>query len=167
MKLRFFLLACWCLLASPAPLCRTHCGLETAAGNCAQLRALEAAFLREVATTIPLREDPLPELRACKALKGWYLVPRTLKPSDRVACGSGWVLDGAEFCVIGYTYEGAQRVEVVGNEWGSNATAHELMHVVDLATLGQPGHCNWGQRGIHRALKAITGRDDTTEGNCP
>lgn len=123
--------------------------------------------MREVATTIPLREDPLPELRACQALKGWRLEPHTLKPSDRVVCGAGWVLEGNEFCVIGYTFEGARRIEVINNNWRTNASAHELMHVVDIATLGTPGHCNWGQRGVHRALKAITGNEDSTEGNCP
>lgn len=167
MKLRFFLLGCWCLLASPAPFCRTPCGLETVAGNCTELRRVEGLFVRAVAETVPLREDPNAMLRACKALRGWRIEPRELKPSDRVVCGQGWVLDGNTFCVIGYTHEGAQRVEVVGTEWGKNATAHELMHVVDLATLGQPGHCQWGQRGVHKALKAVTGTDDTTEGNCP
>lgn len=165
MRLRFFLLGCWCLLASPAPLCRTPCGLETTAGNCTELRQLEAAFLREVATTIPLREDPNPSLRACVALRGWRVEPRLLKASDAVVCPSGWYHEDV-FCVIGYTYQGARLIEVVGTNWRSNATAHELMHVVDIHTLGSPGHCNWGQRGVHKALKAVTGNEDTNEGGC-
>lgn len=141
--------------------CETHCGMR-APSNCEELQQLEDRVLDE----FPKFSDGWSRADVCNALDGWSVAVHTVSETDRMACkqyGASWLLgfyEGKAFCVAGYTHEGAKVVELLDDEWLTNPLAHELVHVVDIATKGDTGHCAWRERGIKDALKRINGVAD-------
>ncbi len=152
----------WYTPPTPAA-CHTRCGMS-APGNCAALQRLEDSAVRIFGRRV-LDWD---EDSVCAALDGWTVEVHDYTLLDRFFCKSGqsWVLVLAGACVTGYTWRYSKTIEVFNFDWEVNALAHEMVHAVDVQTVGRAGHCRWMQRGIKPALLEITGLEDTSDSDC-
>lgn len=137
--------------------CVTPCGMR-AQGNCAELSALEKDIVHAFST---YADNWTPE-QVCGALKGWEVHVHQWTGDDLWCGGDSWSVADS-LCVIGYTHDEYNVVEVMDTNWRGGALAHELVHVVDLATYHRAGHCRWAERGVKRALFEVTKRVDPSK----
>lgn len=127
--------------------------------QCTEVRALEMAAVKRFGE-VPGWTPAV----VCNALAGWRVVE--ISPSVTSVCRGGWV-EGST-CVVGYTRVRVRELAVAGPGIPMPVLAHEMVHAIDYAVRGYPGHCGWTARGITSALKDLTGEDDSSaDTGCP
>jgi hypothetical protein len=166
MRFRFpilvLLAACAPKRAAPPPPaavdagCVTTCGLRTADGDCAELRAFEPEVIRAVGSLPKMDPEDV-----CAAVHGWRIKLHVRTAYDTDMCGdlSWWLAPG--FCIAGYTWKDDRTIELATTNWRHNALTHEVVHVADLKrTGGRPGHCLWKYPQVGETLEHLTGRHE-------
>ena len=126
--------------------------MQSAEGSCRALKKFENRFLRVSAQKIRGWDEET----TCKALAGWRIEVHPLDQVDMTFCGTSWLFANS-LCIIGYTHVAERTIELLNTDFQHNALAHELVHVVDYATIGHSGHCNWKARGVLNMIEAVTG----------
>jgi hypothetical protein len=168
------LLALLCLLACaavpPKPEdgklqeCETPCGLKAfvySEAQCASLKRFEARDQAEFGKDVTLFTPK----DMCAAEEGWMIIVHKQTDQDRLECTDGaWLMPAGatKMCVIGYTHEGLHVVELSDDDFQHNSLAHELVHVTTIHKFKYTNHCGWAERGIKKALLAVTGSEDDT-----
>ena len=144
--------------------CVTACGMRGPNVNCAQLGQLESEALSAFERYVDLWERS----KMCNALAGWEVQVHVREAVDDSHCGKGGWLLLPHFCASGYTNSTLRVITVVNADWIHGALAHELVHVLDMAFYGKPGHCAWQARGVKKALLSVTGTPDPSppESDC-
>lgn len=145
---------------SPDGVCVTPCGLRYK-GTCEELEAQERRVLWAFEDNVPGWQVA----KTCAALEGWTIVIHTRTEIDRDFCEEGFKVN--DFCAIGLTHDTGDKVlELEDSLFRTNAFSHELVHVIDLTTRDNAGHCAWTIRGIKDALRQATGTEDPSKEGC-
>lgn len=143
--------------------CVTRCGLKAPNFDCVGLRDIETSMLYALSVFVP--EWSYDDM--CVGLADWRLFVHVRNAEDRKTCArGGFVVGHSKNCFVGYTHVFTHEIEVESPEWSSGVVAHELIHAMQVNFGDMIGHCNWGPRGILRALKLHGGPILFKEGTC-
>lgn len=129
--------------------CRTQCGLHAPfETDCTALQKFETSVLDGFAS----RVRGWPKAEMCSALNNWTLLVDMNANADGVWQASS----NNTHKLLGLVIE-EQHIIIVGkNRWGDSSLAHEMSHVFSLAIDHKAGHAGWKERGIVRAINAVS-----------
>lgn len=129
--------------------------MHTVAYSCQAFQETETAFIQAMErNTVWNRQD------ICPTLDRWWVRVHPIDTTDtRCSSPSWWIGDGVG-CVLGYTHEDIRLIEIENREFRRGSLAHEMTHAFTIGFYGHAGHCMWGQFGIKKALREVTGETD-------
>lgn len=149
------LLAGCCTVPKQPIECVTRCGVSVRGIDCREAQAVEETTTLALGACVHRWTPGV----VCEALRGWTLRLHERDDSDITCSAPNWRQAG-NLCVYGYTDDAAKTIWIADLPLAHSSYAHEVVHVVDLAVTGKPGHCAWERRGIIDGIYLITGEVD-------
>ena len=149
------LLAGCCAVPKQTAECVTKCGVSVRGIDCKEAQAVEDTTTLALGACVKHWTPGV----VCEALRGWSLRLHERDDSDVVCSAPNW-RQFSGICVYGYTDDSTRTIWVAHLPLLRSSYAHEVVHVVDLAVTGKPGHCDWEKRGVKDGIYLVTGEVD-------